>query len=434
MDPAEDLLEWMEVNLRRFGDIFRASVYGSSVYVINSPEYADHVLLRHWRNYLRKGPAVKRIAMSLGNGLISGNGEFWIRHRRMIQPAFTREAVRALTETFKGPNRALRQKWLAAADSAASVNVTRDVSATVLEVTLRSIFGDDYEQIAPHFELIAESGRDLTFVQSCNTLIHLIVRIIAQRRAADKVHDDVLGIVMRSRDRDSGLPMPDSELSREVLTLVIAGHETTASVLNWMWYLLSKHEAIDARVAGEIHEQMSAEEPSFEDGQRLKYARQVVEEVLRCYPPLWLITRKAMERDQLGEFLVPAGTEIYLSPYLIQREPRLWEEPDSFDPDRFDNGIARDATGLAMCPFGAGPRNCIGEFFARTEILIHLMSIASALRLRGDSRERGEHVAGVNLLSRNDFIMKPERRHREQPLRNLTAAAGLEARAVLECP
>lgn len=138
------------------------------------------------------------------------------------------------------------------------------------------------------------------------------------------------------------------------------------------------------------------------------YARQVIDEALRLYPPLWLMTRKALGDDLLGEFFVPAGTEIYISPYLIQRNPDLWEAPDRFDPDRMspDNGLDRHE--LALCPFGAGPRNCIGELFARVEIQIHLMMFARALRLRYDEAKPPEMTTGMNLLSKSDFIMQPE--------------------------
>jgi cytochrome P450 len=406
-ETSEDLLEWMQRNFERYGDIYKARIYGSDVYVINDPAFAEHVLLRNWQNFLRKGQAVKRIALSLGSGLISSNGPLWVKQRRMIQPAFRREAVGALRDTFVKPNQALLERWLQAAQRGASVDVTADVSNTVLEVTLLAIFGADYGKVAEHFQIIAEESRNLEFAQTCKALTRIIVEIATERRAAGRDEDDILGMMMQSREREDGKPMADAQLAREALTLVIAGHETTASVLNWIWYLLARYPQVEARLVAEVQRLLGPDGPLFEQLPRFTYTRQVIEEALRSYPPLWLMTRKAIGADQLGEYAVPVGTEIYISPYLLQRHPRLWPEPERFDPERF-GGEDPAQPRLAMCPFGAGPRNCIGEFFARVEMQIHVLLIAARLRLRNDHDRGAEVVAGVNLLSRHHFIMRPE--------------------------
>jgi len=416
-DPRQDLLGWMQLNFDRFGDIYRATIYGGEVYVVSSPEYAEHVLLGNWRNFLRKGQAVKRIALSLGNGLISSNGEFWVSQRRMIQPAFRREAVAALRDVFLKPNIALAEKWKQAARAGESVDVTRDVSLAVLEVTLLSIFGDDYDKVAGQFHIIAEESRNMEFAQTCSALSKTIVRIAERRRSTHNDAEDILGIMMRSRDRDTGQSMPDVQLAREALTLVIAGHETTASVLNWIWYLLSQHPLVETKVFAEIDALLGDELPTMATLGRYTHTRRVIEEALRSYPPLWLMTRKAINPDRLGEYLVPAKTEVYISPFLLQRHPRLWQNPQLFDPDRFAGDPpaleeSADPHRLAMCPFGAGPRNCIGEFFARVEMQIHLLTIARELRLQFAQAGPAEYLAGVNLLSRHHFIATPEIRGR----------------------
>jgi len=175
-----------------------------------------------------------------------------------------------------------------------------------------------------------------------------------------------------------------------------------------MWYLLSRHPESQARLWAEFDRLSWREIPDMDALPNYTYTRQVIDEALRLYPPLWLMTRKAVSDDQLGDFFVPAGTEIYISPYLIQHSPDLWEAPDDFDPDRMspDNGLDRHE--LALCPFGAGPRNCIGELFARVEIQIHLMMFAKELWLRYDEKKPPEITTGMNLLSKHDFIMHPE--------------------------
>jgi cytochrome P450 len=405
--PKQDLLSWIQRNFERYGDIYKASVYGSNVYVINAPQYVEHVLLKNWENYPRAGSAIKRIALSLGSGLMSSNGPLWVRQRRMIQPAFTREAVGALYGTFLKCNRELRDKWKQAAREGTSVNVTQDLSDTVLEVMLLVIFGDDYAKVASRFQIVGEEFRNIQFAQTCSALLKIIMEIATERRKQGRDATDFLGIMMRALDRDRR-PMPDIQIAREALTLVIAGHETTASVLNWIWYLLSRNPEVEAKMIREVRGLLGNSEPAFEKLGEFSYTKRVIEEALRIYPPGWLMTRRAVNADQLGAYLVPGGTEIYVSPYLLQRHPRLWQEPDRFDPDRPHPDDSQDQARLAMCPFGAGPRNCIGEFFARVEMQLHLLLIARELRLRYEDPRPAEAVAGVNLLSRWHFIMQPQ--------------------------
>jgi cytochrome P450 len=279
----------------------------------------------------------------------------------------------------------------------------------VLKVTLVSIFGEDYEQVAPHFGILSEEpARDLQFAQAFRSLGRLVSEVAAQRRIKNIASTDILGMLMEARDRETGQVMPDHQLVSEIMTLVVAGHETTASTLNWTWYLLSQHPEVEERLSSELCTLLREEAPQLADLSTFVYTRQVIDETMRLYPPGWLMTRRALKDDQIGEYFVPAGTEIYISPYLIQRHPAFWEEPDRFNPDRFDAGQLHDRHGLAMLPFSAGPRKCIGEFFARIEMQIHLITIAKQLRLRSTDGNRVELDAGVNLRNKYDFIMTPE--------------------------
>jgi cytochrome P450 len=406
---AEDLFRWMNENFVRYGDIYKASVFGSDVYVISAPEYCERVLRWNWQNYPRKGQVVKRIALLLGNGLIASNGEFWASQRRMIQPAFSKNSIGGLINIIMDINAELLDKWKLAAKRRETVNVTHDISFMVLKVTLIAVFGDDYATVAPHFNILAEeSARNFGFAQAFRPLGKIVSQIAKKRRRDDITTTDFLGRMMQARDRERGEPMPDAQLAREVLTLVVAGHETTAGLLNWLWYLLSRHAEVQTKLSVELDRLPWGEVPAMDTLPKYTYTRQVIDEALRLYPPLWLMTRKALNDDQLGEFFVPAGTEIYISPYLIHRSPDLWEAPDRFDPDRMSPDNELDRHELALCPFGAGPRNCIGELFARVEIQIHLMKFAKELRLRYDQENLPEIATGMNLLSKRDFIMLPE--------------------------
>jgi cytochrome P450 len=415
-DPSQDLLAWMSDHFTRFGDVYKASVYGISVYVVSDPQFANYILRDNWQNY-KKGQAIKRVGLLLGSGLMVSEGEFWKSQRRMIQPAFHDKIIGAMTTVITSANVALLRKWEHAAREQETVNVTRDLSMMVLQVVLISIFGDDYEQVAPHFSILSEdTERNLRFAQEFRSLGKVVARVAFQRRQNNITSADILGMLMEARDRDSGQVMPDHQLVSEIMTLVVAGHETTASTLNWTWYLLSQNPEVEKKLSGELDHLPLGELPELNDLSKFTYTRQVIDEAMRLYPPGWLMTRKALREDTLGDYFVPAGTEIYISPYLIQRHPALWERPDRFDPDRFGANQPGDRPFPAMLPFSAGPRKCIGEFFARIEMQIHLMMIARQLRLRSAEGNRLELDAGVNLRNKYDFMMIPELKARALPV------------------
>ena len=293
------------------------------MYVVSAPEYCERILRRNWRNYPRKGQVVKRIALLLGNGIIASNGEFWANQRRMMQPAFTKNAICGMTNIITSANSELLEQWKQAAKRRETVNVTRDISLMVLKLTLIAIFGEDYDTVAPHCGILAEeSARNLEFAQTFRPFAKVILQLAAQRRRDNRTATDFLGRLMQARDRERGEPMPDAQLSKEIMTLIIGGHETTACLLNWMWYLLSKHPEVETKLSAEFEHLPWGDVPAFDTLAKYTYTRQVIDEALRLYPPLWLMTRKALNDDHLGDYFVPAGTEIYISPYLIQRSPR----------------------------------------------------------------------------------------------------------------
>lgn len=390
-----DLLVWMERYHRELGSIFRSRAYGASVFVITEPQHVEHVLRRNWQNY-RRGRQIKRFRMLMGRGLVVSEGELWKQQRRMMQPAFHEQTIYRLTELIEQENGKLLNRWLAAAQRAQAVNVTRETSVTILDIVLKIIFGSDYDRVVTPFSILSEEvERTLHFAQEFRALGQRVRIVLARRRHDHDNADDMLGMLMRARDRDTGEGMSDSQIVDEVLTLLVAGHETTASTLNWLWYLLSQHLEVAAKLYAEVS--------TTELGQ-LTYARWIIEETMRMYPALWFFTRQAIDQDVLGEYVVPARTEIFISPYVIQRRDDLWPEPDQFIPERFDPAMVRHP--MAFIPFSAGPRNCIGEHLARWEMLIHLSMIARKLRLRylGD---QPEYDVGINLRTKDDLWMLP---------------------------
>jgi cytochrome P450 len=408
---TDDLLEWMSNQFLRFGDIYKASAYGGNLYAVRNPEFAHHVLVDNWQNYV-KGQFIKRVAFLMGSGLVVSEGELWKRQRRTMQPLFRSKSIAGLTKMMVDVNLALLGRWQLAAEKHDSINVTRDVSGMVLEVVLRFILGDDYEQMGCRFHFLAgESLRDFAFARMFRDLSKTILQVAARRRKDLAAPTGVLGFLMEARDPRDGQQMSDGQLVNEILTLIIAGHETTANTLNWTWYLLSQHPDVEQRLSFELDGLNCS--PEFEDLPRYPYSQQIIDESLRLYPAVWLMTRKALHDDRLGNYFVPAGIEIYIPPYFIQRHPEIWQDPDRFDPDRFAAENLPENDRLAMIPFSAGPRNCIGEFFSRVEMQIHLLTIARHLRLRYVQSKPLEIDAGVNLRNKYDFIMYPEIKRNE---------------------
>jgi cytochrome P450 len=406
-DPGQDLLAWITDNFKSYGDIYCTTIFGKNAYVISSPQYAQHVLRNNWTNY-KKGLAIKRVAMLLGNGLMVSEGEFWKKQRRMVQPAFNRDVVASFYDVMTTTNLDLLEKWEAAAQKGEPVNVTSDVSLMVLEVILRAIFGVDYPVVAPFFNILHDDpSRNLGFAQKFADLGRIVVQVVERRRSGPTECADILGILMEARDQ-SGKLMSDDQLIAEIKTIIVAGHETTASTLNLIWYLVSQNPEVERRLSTELYNLDATRMPGIEVLAKFTYARMVIDEALRLYPAGWLMTRRAKQDDKLGEYFVPAGTEIYISPYIIHRHPDLWADPTSFRPDRFLFTDLREKRSAAMLPFSIGPRNCIGEFFARTEMQVHLIMIARRVRLRYFEKDPTEFEAGVNLRSKYDFLMWPE--------------------------
>ena len=402
---SDDLLDWMSRQFNAFGDIFRASIDDISVYAIRDVEFAYHVLVENWQNYV-KGLMIGRVALLLGNGLMVSEGDLWKRQRRMTQPAFNRESIKALTKVITTVNSGLLTKWELAARRNESVNVTRDVSGMALEIVLRFVLGDDYEQVGFHFDLLTQqTERNVAFARLFRALGKVILQVIERRQKDHATSTDVLGVLMQARDPQSPQLAQDRQLVDEILTLIVAGHETTASTLNWCWYLISQHPEVEQNLSNELDLMAFSE---FDDLSKFSYAKQIIDETMRLYPAGWLLTRKALRDDHLGAYFVPAGTEIYVAPYFIQRNPNVWDEPDRFNPDRFQADKSKHRHRLAAIPFSSGPRNCIGEHFARMEMLVHLLTIAKRLRLRYVPLRPIELDAGVNLRCQHDFIMYPE--------------------------
>ncbi len=414
---TDDSLERMQELFARFGDIYRVYAPGrkSYTYVINHPDDVKRVLVSNHRNYT-KGVGLDRVKILLGNGIMTSEGDFWKRQRYMMQPMFHRRVITEFARAIDHANERFIAKWEAQAARGELVNVTDDMSELTLEIVLRSIFGPDLDRLAQQaggnpFDVVTkDTARNLQFAYKFRQLGKVIVELVKRRRENGEEHPDFLGMLMTARDKETGDAMSERELIDEVMTLVVAGHETTASGLNWTWYLLSQHPEVDEKLHAELAATPVEESPGLGRMEALAYTHQVIDEALRMYPPGWLLSRRTIGPDTLAGYEIPAATSVMLSPYLLHRHPQYWKEPDAFRPERFAPDHEAERPRFAYMPFAAGPRHCIGESLALYEMLMHLYKVARRYRLTYVADRPIELEAQINLRTRHPLFMKLERR------------------------
>jgi len=414
---TDDSLERMIELFARHGDTYRVFVPSrrSYTYVIHHPDDVKRVLVSNHRNYT-KGVGLDRVKILLGKGIMTSERELWKRQRYMMQPLFHRRVITEFAGVIAQANDRWIERWEGLARRGELINLTDEMSELTLEIVLRSIFGRDLDRLSQQlggnpFEVVTkEQSRDLQFAYKFRSLTKLVAQLIGQRRTAAEDHFDYVAMLMNARDKESGEPMGERELVDEIMTLIVAGHETTASGLNWTWYLLSQHPQVEARLHAEIDAAANLPAPSLSEMEALRYTRQVIDEALRLYPPGWLLSRRTIEADVLGGYPVPEGTNVLLPLYLLHRHPRFWRNPEEFDPERFAPEHEAERPRFAYMPFAAGPRHCIGETFALYEMLVHLYKVARRYRLRYVPDKPLELEAQINLRTRHPLHMRLEAR------------------------
>lgn len=401
--------------IKQYDSIFRLTQDKRSApaFVINDAEALKHILIGNHRNYL-KGVVFERVKMLLGNGIIVSDGDFWRRQRRLIQPAFGKEVIAQLSEQMKNVNLRLLQQWSGIDGEA--VNITQLTNELALEIVLRAIFSEDYDSRVLQdgknpFAILTDSNvRDLQLAVKFRALGKTVQAVIDHRREHNPARLDFLDSMIKARDKDSGEAMSDREMIDEVMTLIVAGSETSAATMNWVWFIMSQHADIEAAVHDEIDNLDFEQAPSFSQLSELKYLRQVIDEALRLYPPVWLYSRKAIADDQVAGISIPAGADIFISPYFLHRNSLYWDDPEKVDPGRFDEASIKQRHKQAYIPFSAGPRRCIGDVFGIVEVQIHFAILARRFRLGMAPQSQVALEAEVNLRPANPFIMTLQKR------------------------
>lgn len=411
LERGADKLQRLQSLWQRFGDCYRVSAASraADTWVVTQPDWVRRILVTNHRNYT-KGVGIERVRLLLGNGLMASEGELWRRQRRLLQAAFHKPRVETLFPLYHRQAHALAQRWLAAARAGQSVDVSAALGATTLEAVLEAVLSEDLHRFddaagrSPFHLVCEERQRDLAFAVRFRALSEPIRAVIDDRRRAQRFPPDLLSHCLLARASD-GAPMSDKQLVDELLTLIVAGHETTAAALSWTWYLLATHPDSFRQLQAEVQGLDPARVPDWRTLERLPFVTQVIREALRLYPPGWLYTRRALAADRLGDYQVPAGTDLFICSWLLHRHPAYWEQPEAFRPQRFaPDGEAQRGHGIYL-PFSAGPRHCIGESFALAEMVIHLAVLARYVQPQAPDGPRLEAEADVNLRPRTPLSL-----------------------------
>jgi cytochrome P450 len=387
---------------KKFPEIARFKIFHLKLYHTSVPDHVKHVLQTNNKNYY-KSTHYDELKLLLGEGLLTSEGDFWRKQRRMAQPGFHREKIAALCQTMVECTQEMAQEWQEYKDKEQEVDVLSEMMKLTLHIVGRTLLSTDVKNEAPKVGkavsyLLYETNqrtlkafnlpiwvpfkKNIKYNREKAILDKVVYDIISKRRASCKSHNDLLDMLMNAYDEDTGEKMSDRQLRDEVMTIFLAGHETTANALAWIWYLLSQNPEAEEKFHRELKTVLGGRLPGAQDIPQLKYTLQIIEEALRLYPPAWLIARRTLSPDRLGEYFIKKDANVLICPYIIHRKPEYWPDPEKFDPERFLPENAKDRHKFAYLPFGGGPRLCIGNNFALMEMQLILATLGQLFKPR----------------------------------------------------
>lgn len=400
----------------RYGDIVHLKAGPYHGYLLSDPAAVKHVLQDNARNY-HKSPLYDRLRDSLGEGLLTSEDAFWLRQRRLAQPAFHRQRVAAMADTMVACTEQTLERWERAASTGETIDVVTEMMSLTQAIIVRTMFSMDLgatadivnrtwpiinQRIGEMFWSTALERQlplpaNLRFRRALRELETVVYQIIAERRRSRRDVPDLLSMFLSARDEDTGEGMSDRQLRDEVMTMLLAGHETTSLALSWTYYLLSQHPRMERLIADEVDRVIGGGRPTYAHVEDLAWTRRTLEESLRLYPPAWGFSRLALGDDEIGGFAIPKGSIAFVIPFVIHRRPRLWPDPERFDPERFAPEQEAARPRFSYIPFGGGPRGCIGNQFAMLEAQLIVATIAQRFRIEVVPNQRIQAEALITL-------------------------------------
>jgi len=417
-------LEYFTKVAREYGDVAGLRVLNFKTVFINHPSLIEEVLVTNARKY-SKGRVLRANRHVFGEGLLTSEGDFWLRQRRLAQPAFHRARIASYAATMVDYTERMVEGWRGGEERDAHQEMMR----LTLEIVAKTLFDADVErdaqEVGKSLELLLEIGanyRRTIFVphwlptptnlrvrREVKQIEKILYRIIAERRASGRDAGDLLSMLLSAQDED-GSRMTDRQLRDETITLFLAGHETTASTLSWTWWLLARHPAVQAKLHAELDAVLGDRAPTLDDLPKLRYTRHVITESLRLYPAAWGMARLAVEDHEIAGYAVTKGMGVAMAQWVVHRDPRWYDAPEEFRPERWEDDLLKRLPRFAYFPFGGGPRQCIGNAFALMEAALILATIARKFRLPLVANHPVVPLASITLRPRHGVRVTLESR------------------------
>jgi cytochrome P450 len=389
---------------REYGDVVHFRAGPIDVHLVTDPAGVQHVLQDNNRNYGKQTRGFQKLRLVLGQGLLTSEGDFWRRQRRIAQPGFHKEKIRRFADQMTRATERMLERWAAREPTAAGepLDVAHEMMLLTLGIVGETLLSldttEESERVGAAVTVTLEHIQRRMFAMfpfvdtlplpgnrrfraAVRYMDHLVFKLIEDRRASGADPDDLLSMLMHARDDQSGEGMSSRQLRDEVMTIFAAGHETTANALAWTFHLLSLNPAVARRLRAELRQVLDGRPPRYDDLAQLPFAAAVIQEALRLYPPAWVISRSAIGDDVVGGYDVRAGSIVVVSPYITHRREQSWPNPEGFDPERFMGERSSGQHRFDYFPFGGGPRQCIGNGFALMEAQLVLAAVAQRFEL-----------------------------------------------------
>lgn len=418
-----DSLAFIERLAREYGDVVRARFFYINSYFLYHPDYIEQVLATNNRNFIKprsvRSPFFCRL---VGNGLLTSEGEFWRRQRKLAQPAFHRQRINAYGETMVAFAEQLAATWRAGETR----DIHQEMTTLTMQVVTRTLFNTDVTHDAQHInaalQVIVEpfssqatlkwildnrlpTRTHRRFNEAVRQIDQFIYRIINQRRASGEDHGDLLSMLLQAQDETDGTGMTDQQLRDETMTLFLAGYETTSLALSWAWYLLAQNPDAETKLWQELDEVLGGRAPQVADMPRLRFTEMIAKETMRLYPPAYIVGREAIKDCEIGGYAVASGTQLFMPTWVVHRDARFFENPAEFSPERWTPEFTAQLPRYAYFPFGGGPRACIGNQFAMMEFILLLATIAQKFQLRLVPEHKVELHPAMSLRPRDGIKM-----------------------------
>lgn len=406
-DFVRDSLAFFEETVPKYDGIFQLrSIFFPFIsdfeymMIVADPDMVKHIMQDNNKNYV-KSHGYNVLKVLLGEGLLTSEGDFWRKQRRLMQPAFHRDKLASFVDTYVEFGQELVDKWSALPDGSV-IDVSKDFMETTLNIVSKAMFssdvGDAMEVVNREFDYANEQlikritspfpiplWVPLPHIQKENrsyeAIKNVVADIIEKRRASDQKYEDLLSMLMDIEDADTGEKMSNQQIQDEVITIFLAGHETTAVALTWLVHCLNENPEVVEKLLEEEKQVLDGRSPELEDLRALEYTRMVIDETLRLYPPAWIIGRHSTDEDQLGNYRIPKDSNCLIPVYYVHRDPKLWDNPEEFRPERFSKENSKGRHKFVYFPFGGGPRLCIGNNFALMEMQVIVPMIVRAFKL-----------------------------------------------------